>query len=188
MMPILLMIVAVSVLHGQDRPAVVEPVPGTLRKLVRSGERTQVFVLGTAHLNTLGDRFNPGALDGLIAILESYRPQAIGVESLSGPQIAAFTQDDAFAPALKEFAKVKVEAGAKAQQALDQTALRSYRNAIALTGGPHCGDYHRPCYRRLADSALPEVDSCLSAGSNGMVFHGPNANLKQRDSHPTIFG
>jgi hypothetical protein len=155
---------------------------------VRSGERTQVFVLGTAHLNTLGDRFNPGALDGLIAILESYRPQAIGVESLSGPQIAAFTQDDAFAPALKEFAKVKVEAGAKAQQVLDQTALRSYRNAIALTGGPHCGDYHRPCYRRLADSALPEVDSCLSAGSNGMVFHGPNANLKQRDSHPTIFG
>jgi hypothetical protein len=101
MMPILLIIVAVSVLHGQDRPAVVEPVPRTLRKLVKPGERTQVFVLGTAHLNTLGDRFNPGALDGLIAILEKYRPQAIGIESLSGSQIAAFTQDDAFSPALK---------------------------------------------------------------------------------------
>lgn len=135
-MPILPLIIAVSVLHGQDRPAVVEPVPGTLRKLVRSGERTQVFVLGTAHLNTLGDRFNSAALDGLVAILEKYRPQAIGVESLSGPQIAAFTQDYAFAPALKEFAKVKVEAGAKAQQALGQTASKAYRNAIALIGGP----------------------------------------------------
>lgn len=59
---------------------------------------------------------------------------------------------------------------------------------LMVANQSHCGDYHRPCYRRLADSALPEVDSCLSAGSNGMVFHGPNANLKQRDSHPTIFG
>ena len=97
-MPILLMMIAVSVLHGQGLPRVVEPVPGTLRGLVRSDERTQVLVLGTAHLNTLGDRFNAGALDGLMGILEKYRPQAIGVESLSGPQIAAFTQDDAFAP------------------------------------------------------------------------------------------
>ena len=81
------MMIAMSVLPGQDRPTVVEPVPGTLRKVVRSSERTQVFVLGTAHLNTLGDRFNPAALDGLMAILEKYRPQAIGVESLSGRRL-----------------------------------------------------------------------------------------------------
>jgi hypothetical protein len=52
-------------------------------------EATEVFVLGTAHLNGVADRFEPAMVDSLVAALDAFGPDAIAVERISGRQTAA---------------------------------------------------------------------------------------------------
>lgn len=51
-----------------------------------SGQPNQVMVLGSAHLSSLPESFQPATLDPLIARLRDWKPQAIAVEALSGAQ------------------------------------------------------------------------------------------------------
>lgn len=52
----------------------------------RVGEPNQVLVLGSPHLSGLPAGFEPAALEPLLARLEAWRPRAIAIEALSGPQ------------------------------------------------------------------------------------------------------
>lgn len=51
-----------------------------------SGPRTQVLVLGTAHLSEVSAAFNPASLEPVLDRLAAYQPQIITVESLSGEE------------------------------------------------------------------------------------------------------
>ena len=59
--------------------------PGTL-KGPRTGTPNAVLVLGSPHLSALPEAFDPARLDGLIGRLEAWRPEAIAIEAVSGPQ------------------------------------------------------------------------------------------------------
>lgn len=52
----------------------------------RVGEANEVMVLGTPHLSGLPESFDPARLEALLDRLEGWRPEAIAIESLSGPQ------------------------------------------------------------------------------------------------------
>lgn len=59
--------------------------PGQL-KGPRVGVPNKVMVLGTPHLSGLPPSFEPASLQALLDRLERWRPQAIAIEALSGPQ------------------------------------------------------------------------------------------------------
>lgn len=66
---------------------------------------TQILILGTTHLSQIEDSFRPELLDSLISTLKRFKPDAIGVESISGEQIAAMkTQPLTYKPILNNFA------------------------------------------------------------------------------------
>lgn len=65
--------------------------PSTLKGPAR-GTPNEVMVLGTAHLSQLPAAFQPAALSGLNARLFAWRPRAIAIERLSGPQCAYLRQ------------------------------------------------------------------------------------------------
>lgn len=44
--------------------------------------------MGTPHLKNIEDKFSPSLLDSLINVLEEYNPDAIGLEEISGGQVA----------------------------------------------------------------------------------------------------
>ncbi|WP_457311270.1 DUF5694 domain-containing protein [Sphingomonas sp. UYAg733] len=50
------------------------------------GGASQLLVLGSPHLSQLPAAFAPAALDSLIDRLRAWKPQAIAIEALSGPQ------------------------------------------------------------------------------------------------------
>lgn len=52
----------------------------------RAGAPGQILVLGTPHLSTLPDSFNPDNLKGLLSRLSAWKPQAIAIEAVSGVQ------------------------------------------------------------------------------------------------------
>lgn len=52
----------------------------------KRGAPNEVMVLGTPHLSALPESFDPAHLEGLLGRLEAWAPQAIAIESLSGPQ------------------------------------------------------------------------------------------------------
>jgi hypothetical protein len=65
--------------------------PGKLKGPTR-GVPNEVMVLGTAHLSQLPAAFQPAALSGLNARLLAWKPGAIAIERLSGPQCAWLRQ------------------------------------------------------------------------------------------------
>ncbi len=65
-----------------------QPVTAQSSRPVGDAAPTQVLVLATPHLSQIEDGFAPALLDSLITVLEAYRPDVIGIEALSGPQIA----------------------------------------------------------------------------------------------------
>lgn len=52
----------------------------------RSGVQNELLVLGSPHLSALPATFDPATLDPVVDRLASWRPQAIAIEGLSGPQ------------------------------------------------------------------------------------------------------
>src|SRR3546814_19670795 len=52
----------------------------------RFGAPHAVMILGSPHLSGLPESFDPATLRPLLDRLEAWRPQAIAIESLSGPQ------------------------------------------------------------------------------------------------------
>ncbi len=50
------------------------------------GDLSEVLVLGTAHLSALPEDFDRSRFDPLLDLLADWRPEAIAIENLDGPQ------------------------------------------------------------------------------------------------------
>jgi hypothetical protein len=50
---------------------------------ISESEASQVLILGTVHLRTYGENFDHAVLNGLLDVLEAYKPDLIGIESLA---------------------------------------------------------------------------------------------------------
>lgn len=86
-----LALIAATVLHGQVAAAETTDFSPAAFKL-QNGQPNQVLVLGTAHLKHLPKSFDPVNLSALLDLLGNWQPQAIAIESLSGPQCAYLRQ------------------------------------------------------------------------------------------------
>jgi len=51
-----------------------------LGRLIPDDQKTQVMVLGSAHLRTIAEKFTPSLVDSLLDVLVYYRPDIIGIE------------------------------------------------------------------------------------------------------------
>lgn len=135
-----------------------------LRAPIEDAERTQVLVLGTEHLSTLGERFTPGLLDSLLDVLAAFEPDVIAVEALPPAEVdrlaKAAGSSEASAQILAAFAGDASHYGREAQAALGLT----YEGAAAATEamlreGAAPGDEARRslCLHLLAAYDLPSA-------------------------------
>jgi hypothetical protein len=85
---------------------------------VADSARTEVLVLGTPHLASIGPRFRPVMVERLVDTLEAYAPSAIAVESLPPGAIAEMQQLTAYDSVLSRFAGPQLLYGQRAQTAL----------------------------------------------------------------------
>ena len=73
---------------GQAGPGPVQAEPiRRLQSILPEEARTHILVLATFHFRTLEKTFEPGLLDGLVAALERFKPDAICIENLPGPRV-----------------------------------------------------------------------------------------------------
>jgi hypothetical protein len=82
--------------------------------------KTKVLILATHHISHYEDDFSPTLLDSLIDVLEKYSPTIIGVEELSGAQIAEMDRRGGpYDSWLISFAREQLKYGPKVQENLD---------------------------------------------------------------------
>jgi hypothetical protein len=120
---------------GTSNPA--EPLR-RLQSLQPEKARTRILVLATFHLRTIDKRFRPGMLDGLVAALEKFKPDAICIESLPGPRVHELElRRDAgplYGEILDGFAKEHLDLGKPALDLLKSTppaAVNKVRELLA---------------------------------------------------------
>ncbi len=98
-------------------------------------KKTKVLVLATHHINQIDVDFSPTLLDSLINILEDYSPTIIGVEELSGAQIAEMERRGGpYESWLISFAREQLRYGSKVQEALDISWRKANMVADSLLG------------------------------------------------------
>lgn len=81
--------------------------------------KTHVMILATPHLRSLGDQFKPSLLDNLLHVLERFKPDLIGVESIPPFLLEDMERrKDKFGDVINNFAKLRVKYGHEIQQNL----------------------------------------------------------------------
>lgn len=100
--------------------------------------RTQVLVLGTAHLSAVEDCLAPTSLDAVVARLAAWRPDVIAIEALPSTTIEALAQrEDWFGTELREaFAQRSLDAGKIASAALHMTSAEAHRELVQRIAAP----------------------------------------------------
>ena len=97
--------------------------------------KTKVLVLATHHISQHEDIFSPTLLDSLVNVLEDYSPTIIGVEELSGVQIAEMERRGGpYDSWLISFAEEQLRYGSQAQEALDISWRKANMVADSLLG------------------------------------------------------
>ena len=82
--------------------------------------KTQILILGTPHLQLLGESFKPSLLDSLLHVLQYYKPDLIGVESMPPYLIDDMERKGGnFTEVLNQFAKEIIEYGHISQNLLN---------------------------------------------------------------------
>lgn len=103
-----------------------------------AGERTQVLVLATPHLSMTPAEFNATALEGLLQELQSYHPDVIAIENLSGESLSALSAYQAVYPDVAESfgsSALALAAAARAYTDLDLPAAEAEaRAALSALG------------------------------------------------------
>jgi hypothetical protein len=80
--------------------------------ILSDDEASQVLVLGTVHLRTYGENFNHDVLDGLLDVLENFKPDLIGIESLAPIVVRDLVNSgEANSEIIKEFGKRTADYG-----------------------------------------------------------------------------
>jgi Family of unknown function (DUF5694) len=91
-------------------------------------ERTQILVLGSTHLHSLGDRFNPKLLDRLVETLKRFKPNLICIENLSGEVIERMQRGgDEETP--KRFASGHIRFAKKAQKLVGLSRIEAEKRS-----------------------------------------------------------
>jgi hypothetical protein len=104
-----------------------------LRTDSTAGPATKVFVLGTAHLSSVSDQFEPATVDSLITLLDAFGPDAIGIEGRSGRQIAAMERwGGSFDKVLQRFAGTSLYHGNRIRRHTGRTWSESNQRADSL--------------------------------------------------------
>ena len=89
-------------------------------------EKTNVMVLGTPHLESLGGQFKSSLLDRLLGVLEQFKSDLIGIESIPPSLLEDMERrKDKFGDVIDEFAKLRIEYGHIMQQKLDITRKKA---------------------------------------------------------------
>ncbi len=96
------------------------------------GQHTSVLVLGTPHLSTLGDRFEPGLLGPLLERLAAYAPDAIGLESIPPAALADMLARPEFEDVVHQFAGERAHWGRALQRELGISWREAADSADAL--------------------------------------------------------
>jgi hypothetical protein len=118
-----------------------------LQALQPRDARARILVLGTFHLRQIEKTFQPGMLDGLVAVLEKFRPEAICIETMPGARVREYELRREAGPLYGEvldgFAERHLRLGRRAcallgttQEAARKKALEMLRAARAGTGQP----------------------------------------------------
>ncbi len=131
---------------------------------IKDKERTQVLVLGTEHLATLGERFTPGLLCSLLDALAEFGPGVIAVEALPPAEVDrlanAADSSEASAQILAAFAGDALRYGREAQAALGLTyeGAAAAADAMLRGGAPREDEARRSlCLHLLAAYDLPSA-------------------------------
>lgn len=119
--------------------------------------KTKVLVLATHHISQYEDDFSPTLVDSLVNVLEDYSPTIIGIEELSGAQIAEMERRGGpYDSWLISFAREQLEYGPKAQEALDISWRKANMRADSLLGEVQTA-------KEIADSTRLELINHLLA-------------------------
>jgi hypothetical protein len=91
-------------------------------------------VLGTPHLSSLGDAFNPATLTPLLDALTRFKPDVVGVEAMPPDVVAMMlTREKTFGPVIAQFAETVVKTGHQAQEKLGITWEEAWGKARRYT-------------------------------------------------------
>ena len=97
-------------------------------------EETYVMILGTPHLESLGGQFKSSLLDRLLSVLEQFRPDLIGIESIPPSLLEDMERrKDKFGDVIDKFAKLRLEYGHIMQQKFDITRKKAEDIAHSLS-------------------------------------------------------
>lgn len=138
---------------------------------IEDGERTQIFVLGTEHLTTLGDVFDADLLADLLEALAEWDPDLIAVESLPPVEIrrlVAMSADDpegAAGQILQAFAASAAQHAPAAQAALGLDAAQAFARAESVLSVPPGPDDSRARRALLALAAYDVPNAYLQWAS-----------------------
>lgn len=88
---------------------------------IDSVKKTEILILATPHLSNISKNFSPTLLDSLIEVLVNYSPEIIGIEELSGSQIAKMNQlgGIVYKAVVENFAHMQLKYGQIAQENLN---------------------------------------------------------------------
>ena len=82
-------------------------------------QKTQILVLGTVHLSTMGEEFEPSYIDPLVDVLKGFKPDLVCIESLPFFEISYMKSNrESYGEVVDAFAKDNIEYGEKMQDKL----------------------------------------------------------------------
>jgi hypothetical protein len=112
-----LLIVFASPSPAQERPF--EKTSVIPAAEIADDEATEILVLGTIHLRDYGDEFNNEALNGLLDVLESFKPDLIAIENMAPYVVRDIVNSgDAYKEITEQFSRANIKFGNKARDHL----------------------------------------------------------------------
>ena len=153
----ILLVLALAALGSPIVAQFSEPVDFVDQAARERGDRSQVLVLGSAHLTALPDDFDRTRFENLVARLTAWAPEKIAIENLSGPQ-CDYLRDYAFA--YPDTAETYCPDPMRAREALLVGPVEAEREALDFLKRETLAPFER---RRLAALflAIGEPDSAL---------------------------
>lgn len=89
-------------------------------------EKTNIMILGTPHLESLGAQFKSSLLDRLLSVLEQFKPDLVGIESIHPSLLEDMERRrDKFGDVIDKFAKLRLEYGHIMQKKLGITRKKA---------------------------------------------------------------
>ncbi len=109
----------------------------TLSKLVSDAAAKKIMILGTPHLNTIKGAFKQTALDSVLAVLQTFDPRVIAIESLPPEMIGTLEERGGNSGIIVEaFAETQLKYGRAMQRSLNVSWMDAEAAADSLLHAP----------------------------------------------------